>query len=239
MSRVLRPWVRNVQPQRTTTTSRLAIADEVRDVDAQPQEPGREAALPPERPEPADVGDPGQPADDRDIAVVAVAERLVRPAEDPPADDLRGVRPALHRALGDARRRLALLPRLDRRVADDEDLRVPGQREVRSDQHAPRPVGLGAGGLGDGPRERRRGDAGRPQHGPRRDRLLAVGGDDPHAGARRCRSRGSRSARSRRAARAGAAPTRSGPAGTAAGPGPSPRPGRSGRPRGGWTGSRA
>ena len=44
--------------------------------------PGGEAALPPERPEPADVRDARQPADDRDVAVVAVAERLVRPTQD-------------------------------------------------------------------------------------------------------------------------------------------------------------
>ena len=71
-------------------------ADQIEDVDAEPQQPGGEAALAPERPEPRDVGDARQPPDDGDVAVVAVAERLVRPAEDAPADDLRRVsrRPA-------------------------------------------------------------------------------------------------------------------------------------------------
>src|SRR5215207_11230591 len=80
--------------------------DEIRDVDAEPERPGRETALPSERPEPADVGDARQTADDGNVAVVAVAEGLVRAAEDAPADDAGCVRTPLHRSLRDARRRM-------------------------------------------------------------------------------------------------------------------------------------
>src|SRR5215207_6160612 len=114
--------------------------DEIRDVDAEPERPGRETALPSERPEPADVGDTRETADDGNVAVVAVAERLVRPA-----DDAGGVRTPLHRSLGDARCRMVRLPWLDRRIADHEDLGMPRDRQVRLDQDAPRPICRGAG----------------------------------------------------------------------------------------------
>ena len=112
----------------------------------------------------------------------AVAERLVRPTEDPPADDLRRVRPALDPALGDAGRRLVLVPRLHGRVADDEDLRVARDRQVGLDEDPPGSIGLGARSRRHLPRERRRLDAGGPQDGPGRDRLLAaLGRDDADA----------------------------------------------------------
>ena len=141
----------------------------------EPQRPGGEAALPPERPEPADVGHARQPADDRDVAVVAVAERLVRAG--------RGSRRRMTLAAYDPPwiapwatpgRRLVRLPRLDRRVADHEDLGVARDGQVGLDEHPPGAIG-----------RRRRSpaatvranvdasDAGRPEHGPRRDRLLA------------------------------------------------------------------
>ena len=43
----------------------------------EPQQPGGQSALLAERAHPRDVGHAGQPADDGDVAVVAVAERLV------------------------------------------------------------------------------------------------------------------------------------------------------------------
>ena len=73
---------------------------------------------------------------DGDIAVVAVAERLRRPVEQPPPDRLRGMGAALHRALGDAGCRAIGLPRLHGGIADDEDLRVAGDGEVRLDEDA-------------------------------------------------------------------------------------------------------
>ena len=113
-----------------------------------------------------------QPADDRDVAVVAEAERLVRPAEDPAPDDAGRVRPALDPALGDARRRLPRLPRLHGGIADDEDLGVAGHGQVGLDEDPAVAVRLGAGRLGDPTGERRREHAGRPQDGPGRDDLL-------------------------------------------------------------------
>ena len=79
---------------------------------AEPQRPGDEPALPAERPEPRDVGDAGEPADDGDVAPVRVAERRRRLARQPAPDRLRRVAPALDPALGDARHGPVLLPRL-------------------------------------------------------------------------------------------------------------------------------
>ena len=66
-----------------------------------------EAALATERPEPADVGDPGQPADHGNVAVVPVAERLAGRPRTAAPDRLRRVRAALDPALGDTGRRLS------------------------------------------------------------------------------------------------------------------------------------
>ena len=100
------------------------------------------------------------------------AERLVRPAEDAPPDDLRRVGPALHRALGDARGRLVRLPRLDRGVADHEDLGMAGDRQVRLDDDPAGAVGLGPGRLGDRPRERAARTPAAQSDRPGRDGLL-------------------------------------------------------------------
>ena len=51
-----------------------------------------------------------------------------RPAENAPPDDLGRIRARLDRALGDTGHGPALLPRLHRRIADDEDLGMPGDR---------------------------------------------------------------------------------------------------------------
>ena len=104
--------------------------------------------------------------------------------------DLRGVRPALDAALGDAGRRAVRFPRLHGRIADDEDLRVPRDRQVGPDDDPPGAVGLGAGRRRrPSARTRRRG---RPRptapswsgSSPRRHR---VGGRRPARAARRCR----------------------------------------------------
>jgi hypothetical protein len=56
-------------------------------------------------------------------------------------------------------------------VADDEDLGVPGNREVRLDLHPSRPIHLGAGLLGEQSAERRRLHAGGPDLGGRLDAM--------------------------------------------------------------------
>ncbi len=147
---------------------------------AQPQQPGGEAALLAERAHPRDVGDAPQPADDRDVTVVAVAERLHRLPAEAREDGLGRVRAALDAALGDARRGAVLLPRLDGRIADDEHLRVPGDREVRPNAHPAAAVRLGARRRRDLPPERRRQDARGPEHGVGVD-LLGLAGRRLHA----------------------------------------------------------
>ena len=76
-------------------------------------------------------------------------------------------------------------PRLDRdlrhagqpveahQVADDEELGVPGNREVRLDLHPSRPIHLGAGLLGEQTAERRRLHASGPDLGGRLDATQA------------------------------------------------------------------
>ena len=136
--------------------------DQVRDVDAEPQQPRGEAALAAERAQPRDVRHAGEPADDRDVALVAVPERLVRPIEHPAPDDAGRVRPALDAALGDARRGLPFLPRLHGGIADHEDLRMAGHGQVRADEDPAVAVRLGAGRLGDATGERGGEHAGAP-----------------------------------------------------------------------------
>ena len=148
--------------------------DEIDDVDPQPERPGDEPALAPERAHPADVGDAPQPADDRHVAPVLVAERrrrlTVQPCQHHPA----GVLAALDAALRHARDGLAVLPRLHGRVADDEDLGVARDGEVLADPDPAGPVGLRARGLGNGAPEGRREHARRPQDGAGADGLRAV-----------------------------------------------------------------
>ena len=123
---------------------------------------------------------------------------------------------ALDPALGDAGHGPVRLPRLDRGVADHEDLRVAGDRQVRPDLDPARLVGLGAGRRRDLPRERRRLDAGRPQHRPGGDVLRP---SPPAAGSTTTScsvmsvTRVAGPHRHARASPAGAAPTRDRPGG--------------------------
>ena len=219
----------------------IGEADQVHDVDRQPEGPGEEAALPAERPEPRDVGDAGQPADDRDVALVRVAERLAspRPTAAGGSSARRAGRPGSRpgRRPGTGR---SVLPRQHRRIADREDLRVARDRQVRPDDDPAVAVGRGVRRLRDRLDERRDEDAGRPQRrsGPgslgrrRRPSRPSPSGsssvDDPRPGPDG----------RRRAARAGAGPTPSDPADRSAGSGPSPRRGGSGRRRCRSSGSR-
>ena len=62
----------------------------------------------------------------------------MRAAQQAAADDLGRIRPALHRALGDARRRVGRLPRFHGCIADDEDLGM-ARGSVRSGSTITRP----------------------------------------------------------------------------------------------------
>ena len=107
-----------------------------------------------------DVGDRRPAADGRHVAVVAVAERLERLARDRAQDVLRRVRALLHRHLRDAGQRLAILhERAD--VADDEDVRMAGERQRRLGVTRP----ARSSGTPSDLRERRRRHAGRPENG--------------------------------------------------------------------------
>ena len=78
-----------------------------------------------------------------------------------------GVPSLLHRGGCEAGHRLAAPFVAKRReVADDERLGMPGNRQVRLDQHAPGAVERQA----ESARQRRSGDSGGPQHGVRASR---------------------------------------------------------------------
>jgi len=129
----------------------IAKTDEKEDVDAQPQQPGEQTG----EAEHLQIGDGEGAADDGKVALIRVAKR-------------RGRRQILHSTLDNPGDILALLdrgccqprewPRLplldakevaDRRddrsgVADNEQLRVAGNREIRAHLHPPRPIHFGA-----------------------------------------------------------------------------------------------
>ena len=121
---------------------------------------------------------------------------------------------------------LVRLPRLHRGVADDEDLRVAGDRQVGLDDDPPGAIGRGAGRGRHGARELDAWDAGGPQDGPRRDRLLGpVGPGDPDALLVEVDDPGPGPDLDAQALQLPLRRRASGPAGRAAGSGPSPRPG--------------
>ena len=118
-------------------------------------------------------------ADRRQVAVVAVAEGERRLALDAPHDVGRGGAAHLLGRRADAgHRRRALRAVAQRRgeVADDEDLRMPGQAQVGRDDDAAGAIELGAAALRQLGAERRAGDAGGPDDGPRGDALARAAG---------------------------------------------------------------
>ena len=145
----------------------------------QPEPPGQQAR----QLQPAVVHHRRHAADGGQVAVVAVAERLVRLAAQPRAQYLRHVHAHLLGCGGHARHGLAVLLHAGQ-VADHEHLGMPGQRQVGRHRHAARPIGRHA----QLPPERRRRHARRPQHGAALDAHRAhrdaVGIDGGHGAAR-------------------------------------------------------
>jgi hypothetical protein len=108
----------------------IGEADQIDQVDAQPQHPGRKAAGLPERAQPWNIGHARKPADDRHVTSIAVVERLDGLAAQAPPDGARGIAPALDRALRHARHNLLVKPCHSRRVTNHEDFRVIGQVQL-------------------------------------------------------------------------------------------------------------
>src|SRR5918995_1280195 len=135
----------------------VAEADELDDVKAGPGQPGVEAG---ER-NAVDVGNRPVAADRRHVAQVLVAERTGFPAGQDAEGVASGPGALLDGDLGDARQRSPALIVQRRGIADDEDLRVAGQREVRCDQHPAGPVQRG--GKAEGADDGCGLDAGRPE----------------------------------------------------------------------------
>ena len=118
------------------------------------------------QPQPAEVRDGRAPPDDRQVALVHVVERLCLLAAQQPQDTPARVGPLLHRHRRDARQQPAMLLQM-RGVAENHDLRMAGNREVRLHEYAPGAIRLGA----EPPARGRGRHARRPEHRLRRDAL--------------------------------------------------------------------
>ena len=116
-----------------------------------------------------DLGHRRDAADGRQRALVAVVERPQRLPSEGALDVPRRMNAFLNRRRRDARNEVAVVLAHRREVADDEDLGMAGDRQVRLREHAPGAVELDAERL----RQRRRLHARRPQDGPRGDGLVA------------------------------------------------------------------
>ena len=150
----------------------------------EPGDPGREAG----EAYSFDVGDRFRTTNRGQIALVDVPERLRGAASKAVANHPGDVAAFLHR---DRRKSWQCHDRpiaLDDpdHVAGREDLRVVGQRQIRRDSKPAGSVDLRPGRRRQGRRERRRGDAGGPENGFRRDGIVA----DRHAAGLHARDRG-------------------------------------------------
>ena len=170
---------------------------------------------------------PDEAPDDRDVAVVAVAERLVRPAEDPPADDLAPrtappcIAPWATPGVGWSGFHGSTAASPTTKISGWPGIVRSGSTMTRPARSVVAPVASATVRA-----KLAVSDARRPEDGPGRDRLL---------GRRQARRRGRRprpgrrpsspSGPSHRASRAGAGPTPTDRADRAAGRDPSPRSG--------------
>src|SRR5262245_21552779 len=147
-------------------------ADQIEDVDAEPEEPRGE----PTHFEALDVCDRARAADRGDVALVAVAERLVIAASLARPDDLGHVAPLLHRDGGDAQQvlRLPVLAADANHVAESEHLWMPRHCQIRCDRDASGPVHVRSRRLTEVPGERGGGHPGRPDHRAGGNALLIV-----------------------------------------------------------------
>src|SRR5258708_894878 len=135
--------------------------DQEKDVHHQPGQPGQQAR----QMEPANFGDRVGAPDGRHRAPIEIVDRFGRLTANQSADVGRGGLALLNGDWRDPRQHLAVGVLQRGEVANDEDFRMTGDAEVRSDGDAAAAIHLSA----DLPTEGRRGHAGGPQRG--------VGGD--------------------------------------------------------------
>ena len=131
-----------------------------------PEPPGQRAG----QLDPAEIGNRRLAADGRQASGMAVPKRVGRPASGQPGlDHLGGVLAALLGSRRQPRHRLALPAFAQRRIADDEDLRLARHGQVGADLNAAGPVVIGRQPFGG----RRCEDARRPEHRARRHPVAA------------------------------------------------------------------
>ncbi len=144
-------------------------------MDEDPDEPRRQAA----EVQAADVGHRLVAADDGQNPLVFIAEGRHRLGRAPAAQHVGHELPLLHGHLGHAGQRFAVLLEVGQ-VADDEDVGVAGQRQIRPDDEAAGAILLRAGALGDDRAQRRGAHARAPEYSEGRDARLAPGGVPDH-----------------------------------------------------------
>jgi hypothetical protein len=110
--------------------------DQVHDVHEQPRQPAEPAF----QLQPSEIGDGRRAADGRHVPEIPILERPARLTIDAADDISRGVPARLNCDLGDTWQRPAVCPGDRRKIADDEDLRVPRDREVRLYDDSPRSI---------------------------------------------------------------------------------------------------
>ncbi len=151
----------------------VAKPDQEVDVREKPEQPGRVAAEA-QRAERrhAELDHRRAASDGGEIAVVGVAERAGRHAANTPQQVVCGVAPHLLGGRADAGHRLRCRRAgCGSEVADDADLGVTGNAQVRLDGHPPDTVRGDAGRRRQGRPERRSADACGPDHGATRQKL--------------------------------------------------------------------
>src|SRR5262245_16148824 len=123
----------------------------VHQMDKEPRQPGEE----PGKPEPAQIHYGGGTADSRHRAAVFVFKRRYAAAFESGGDYSRDVTALLHGDGGHTRKWLSVPIGTIRQVANDKNLRVAWQGQVRLNNHSTGSVQLSAGCFGDNTTERR------------------------------------------------------------------------------------
>ena len=134
----------------------VAESDQEEDMDEEPHQPGQVARELPS----TELGNGRASADGGEHPLVAITEGTPGLSPQGAPGVVGRDRPHLHGGRGDARHELPAVLKMSE-VADDVDFGAAGDRQVRLDQDTPRAIQRHA----QRPRQRRRRDARRPEHG--------------------------------------------------------------------------
>jgi hypothetical protein len=137
---------------------------DVQEMDEEPDEPGEEAR----DMQTENVGDGPGTTDDRHIALVEIVERWNGVLSfEARLDHICGVTAALNSDLRDTRERLAVLIEGKGKIANDEDIEILGNGEIRKHLDAAAAIGFGVGAFGNFASELVGSDTSGPEDGAR------------------------------------------------------------------------